>query len=133
MPRLSACFVRFSLAYLVLGFSLGGVMLANEGWNFAPRLNTVLPGHIEILMMGWVMQLALGVAYWILPRYTQGLPRGNKAAAWISLFLINLGILFVAGSVFFRAPWPMLAGRSLEVISLLLFLSVTWRRVRPSA
>ncbi len=133
MPRLSAWFVRFALVYLALGFTLGGLMLANEGWNFAPRLNILLPVHIEILMMGWVMQLALGVAYWILPRYTQGLPRGNKAAAWISFLLVNMGILMIAISAFFSGTGLALAGRSLEAASILLFLAVTWRRVRSSA
>ncbi len=133
MPRASAWFVRVSLVYLAGGFSLGGMMLANEGWGFAPQINTFLPAHIEILMIGWVMQLALGVAYWILPRFTGGLPRGNKLAAWTCLILINLGILLVAGNVFLQVDWLALLGRLLEMISLLVFLSIMWRRVRSSA
>jgi len=132
MPRLSAWFVRTSLAYLAIGFTLGSLMLINEGLPFAPQLSNVLPAHIEILTMGWVMQLALGVAYWILPRFSRGLPRGNVVVAWASLVLINIGILFVACSVFIQAAGLTLLGRFLEVVSILLFISVTWRRVRSS-
>jgi hypothetical protein len=132
MPRLSAWFVRISLAYLALGFTLGALLLANEGMAFIPHLDRLLPAHIEILMMGWVMQLALGVAYWILPRFTQGLPRGNKAAAWMSLALINVGIFLVIVDALLKTAWFTLTGRFFEAISILVFLLVSWRRVRSS-
>ena len=36
MPRLSVWFVRFSLIHLFLGFTIGGLILANKGIPFAP-------------------------------------------------------------------------------------------------
>ncbi len=132
MPRLSAWFVRFSLIYLAVGFTLGSLMLANEGLSFSPDLNRILPAHIEILMVGWFLQLALGVAYWILPRNLQGLPRGNKFAAWAALVLVNTGIVLVGVSVLFNTSWLMAAGRIIEIIGILAFLSIAWRRLRSS-
>ena len=41
-----------------------------------PALWRLLPAHIELLLLGWTLNLALGMAYWILPRYKTGAPRG---------------------------------------------------------
>jgi hypothetical protein len=132
MPRLSAWFVRASLIYLSLGFTFGALMLANDGLAFAPQLGRLLPAHMEFLFMGWFMQLAMGVAYWILPRFTSGLPRGNETITWLSLILLNAGILMVALSTLFEVAWLALAGRFCEAASVLAFLLIAWRRVRPS-
>ncbi len=133
MPRLSAWFVRIAFIYLLIGFTLGSVLLANEGLAFDPRLGQYLPAHVEILMVGWVMQLALGVAYWILPRFTSGLPRGRVLIAWASLIIINVGVLLIVGSVTLKTPWLALPGRICEVAGILSFVSVLWRRARPSS
>src|SRR5512138_1488702 len=132
MPRLSAWFVRLSLLYLAIGFTIGGIMLAYEGLAFASNPGQVLPAHIEILMIGWVMQLAMGIAYWILPRHSQGPPRGSPLAAWSGLILINVGILLVVSDAFFNIAWLPLFGRALEVVSILIFISIMWKRVRSS-
>jgi hypothetical protein len=82
--------------------------------------------------MGWVMQLALGVAYWILPRFTKGLPRGNETITWLSLIFLNAGILMVALDTVFKIAFFVFLGRTLEAVGVLTFLWVAWRRVRPS-
>ena len=133
MPRLSGWFVRLSLVYLALGFTFGALMLANAGLGFAPNLYQLLPAHYEILLMGWAIQLALGVSYWILPRFKQGLPRGNVRVAWLSLIFLNAGIFSVALSPVVKFAWFFLLGRILETVGILAFLWEAWRRVRPSA
>jgi hypothetical protein len=132
MPRPSVWFIRFSLVYLALGFTVGALMLANEGVPFNTNLSALLPGHIEILLMGWLVQLALGVAYWILPRFTRGLPRGNQAMAWSVLAGLNTGIMLAALGGIVNNAGVALAGRLLEAASVIAFLLVAWRRVRPS-
>ncbi|NOZ73444.1 MAG: hypothetical protein GXP38_16340 [Chloroflexi bacterium] len=67
MPRLSTWFVRASLIYLALGVTLGGLLLAEKGIPFYPALWIALPVHMEFLLIGWMVQLAMGMAYWILP------------------------------------------------------------------
>ena len=132
MPRLSSWFIRLSLIYLAIGFSFGALMLANEGLAFDLHLDMILPVHVEFLLAGWMLQLVLGVAYWILPRYVQGLPRGNQTTAWLSLIFLNTGILMVTLNAVFKLPWFVVLGRALEAVSALLFLRVSWRRIRPS-
>ena len=43
MPRLSVWFVRCSFIHLFLGFTLGGLILANKGFPFAPWIWNLLP------------------------------------------------------------------------------------------
>ncbi|HXI35189.1 MAG TPA: hypothetical protein VNH63_13990, partial [Gemmatimonadales bacterium] len=74
---MSVWFVRSALVCLVLGFTLGGVMLAAKGTGDTALIPRLLPIHIELLLVGWMLQLAMGVAQWILPRFgVQGVARG---------------------------------------------------------
>jgi hypothetical protein len=132
MPRLSGWFIRASLVYLAIGFTFGAIMLANEGIAFDPHLNQLLPVHMEFLLVGWMVQLALGVAYWILPRNVKGLPRGNVTLVWLSMIFLNIGILMGALNMEFKITWFAVSGKVLEAVCILVFLLVSWRRVRPS-
>ena len=96
MPRLSVWFIRLALAYLATGFTFGALLLANKGLAFAPLLWRLRPTHIELLLVGWMVQLAMGVAFWILPRFQAS--RGDVRPAWPGLALINLGIAGRPGS-----------------------------------
>lgn len=129
MPRLSVWALRAALLYLLSGFTLGALLLANKGQPFWPQVWGLLPPHIEFLLVGWMVQLALGVAFWILPRYSGG-SRGNENLARASLLLLNLGVLLAAG---FGGVVPLLllAGRLCEALAGLLFALHAWGRVRP--
>ncbi len=132
MPALSARFVRASLAYLALGFTLGAALLANEALQFYPPTWRLLPIHIETLMMGWFVQLAMGVAFWILPRLPSPTPRGNLSLIWLAFGLVNLGIALVILEAITSVPALTLAGRLAELGSVLAFMAGTWQRVRGS-
>ncbi len=131
MPRLSGWFIRAALVYLAVGFTLGAFLLANKGVPFAPGLWLVLPVHIEFLLMGWIVQLALGVAFWILPRFGQETPRGHERPVWLAFMLINLGIWMVAAGNMVGQPWLTLMGRILETAGVAAFAAHAWPRIKP--
>ena len=83
MPHLSRLFMRAALVYLGFGFTLGALLLANKGIPFAPFVWGLLPAHIEFLLLGWFLQLAFGVAYWILPRLGRASGRGKENLVWM--------------------------------------------------
>jgi hypothetical protein len=130
MPRLSVYFVRASLLYLLVGFTLGGLLLANKGVMISPVIWALLPIHIEFALVGWMVQLALGVAYWILPRFARGAPRGKERLAWLAWILLNAGILFVVLQTLLGTPWLTLTGRLLEILGLSAFAVGNWRRIK---
>jgi hypothetical protein len=131
MPRFTRWAVRLALVYLLLGLTFGGLLLSNKGVPFAPALWRLRPAHIEFLVAGWMVQLALGVAHWIVPRFRGG-QFGRVELAWLALGLLNAGVLLVSLGAFTGLPtWAPVAGRSLEGAAALTYVLYIWRRVRP--
>jgi len=132
MPLLSVFFIRTALIYLSLGFTFGGLMLFNKGITIMPAVWSLLPAHIEFLLIGWTIQLLLGVAFWILPRFSRGPARGREEIAWLSYFLVNAGIWTdVLSPLFHELPWLPLLGRLFEVGAAAVFAGYAWGRVKP--
>lgn len=130
MPRLSQWIIRAAFIYLLLGFTVGALLLSHKGVPFHPALWSWLPAHIEFLLMGWVVQLTVGVAFWILPRYWTKPRRPNEIYAQIAFVLLNLGIwLVVAGTTFRAGRWVLLAGRVVEVGAVTFFALHAWKRI----
>ena len=139
MDRLSAYMVRAALGWLMLGAVIGGLML----------IDPVVPGewvrwgrptHAHILCVGWFLQFAVGIAYWLLPRRrTPAQPLGYRAAwAVVAVGALNLGLLFrVIAEPVARtgneAGWiiPMLA--ACQVAAIIIFVCQLWPRVAPRA
>jgi len=121
--------IRAALLALTAGATLGAVLLA------VPGVAGVIPWrplHAELLLVGWMVQLAFGVAYWILPRFRSGPERGHEALGWAAFALVNLGTLLV-GLGRSVAEWEMaaLAGRGAEGLAALAFAAHAWPRVKP--
>lgn len=132
MPRWSVIAIRLSLVYLLTGFTFGALMLANKGIPFLPMLWALLPSHFEILLLGWFVHLAMGVAFWILPRFSQGSSRGNESIFRAAVILINLGIWGVMISGWFSLPGLLLFGRVSEAAGAVAFLLHAWPRVKAT-
>jgi cbb3-type cytochrome oxidase subunit 1 len=114
----------------LLGFTVGALMLANKGVPLHPALWQWLPAHIEFLLFGWIVQVAMGVAFWILPRYWKRPRRGNEALVYIAFVLLNVGIwAVVLSSIWFGSRWGIFAGRLLETGAVLFFALHAWKRI----
>jgi len=136
VPRVSRWFIHASLVYLALGFTLGGLLLFNKGIPVAPALARLLPAHVEFLLVGWVIQLVMGVATWIFPRFGV-LPtaRGSDAAAWLAFALVNAGVWLAGLGPLAAAPVSdvlPLIGRLAEAAAAAVFAANVWARVRAS-
>lgn len=129
MSRLSVWFVRASLLYLLLGLFFGALLLAQKGIPFYTPVWNLFPLHMEFLLIGWLMQLAMGVSFWIVPRFSSGSSRGPVGLVWVSFVLLNAGILITV--LQFWAPYALAAGRILEIAAGLLFVIGIWRRIKP--
>lgn len=128
MPRASCWFIRSAFLYLLLGFSLGALLLFYKGTGFLPKVWRLLPAHAELLLMAWVVQFAMGVGYWILPR-PRG-RRGGEVLVWAVFATFNAGVWLVAMGQVVGArllPW---VGRLAELAAVALFVAHAWRRLR---
>ena len=130
MPALTVYALRVALSYLGIGFTIGALMLGVRGVSASSEVLRLRPLHLELLLIGWTVQLAFGVAFWILPRLSdQG--RGNEWLAWGSLLLLNLGVLIVGlGGVLSASAGVLIAGRSAELLAGLAFAAHAWPRGR---
>jgi hypothetical protein len=130
MPAPSRWLIRCSLLYLIAGFTIGAFMLIARTTPYYSWIWVFLPVHIEILIFGWIIQLTMGVAYWILPRFLESGSRGKSNFAWIMFICLNTGILSVIiGSVSQIYFLFRLLGRALEIIAVILFIGLHWHRI----
>ena len=130
MPLISRIMIRMSLCYLVVGISIGALMLINKATGLYPGVWTLLPVHIELMIFGWIIQFTLGTGYWMLPRLIEGEPRGNEKAAALIPVLLNLGILIMILSyLYYPVQELRVLGRIFEAIVVPVFGVLHWRRV----
>lgn len=127
MPRVSAWFIRASLCHLVAGFAIGALLLASKGLSLATGVWTLRAVHIEMLLVGWIIQLVMGVAVWIFPRVgLRRAPQRSVVSAWVAFTLLNSGVLLVS-----LGPSLFAVGRLLEVAAAASFATHLWGRVAP--
>jgi hypothetical protein len=131
MPTLSVWFVRTALAYLAVGFLAGAILLINRGVPLGAPVARLLSLHIEFLLIGWMVQLALGVAFWILPRFRTGPERGREGPAWFSYAVLNLGVVTagIGPLMGFTSMAPLL-GHTAQGIAAGAFALHAWPRVK---
>lgn len=127
MPRLSVYMIRFSLLYLGIGMTIGGIMLWNKGMFISVDVWRLLPHHIELMLFGWVMQLVMGVAFWIVPRYTTSPRYGKTHQAWIAFVMFNIGLWLVL----IQHTWLIFIGRAVMLVAVVLFVVYLFPRVKP--
>ncbi len=133
MPRLSRWAIRSSFLYMVAGLAAGTVLLVHKGLGLNPQLWRLLPLHIEFLLLGWMLQLVLGVAYWILPRFPDPPVRGRVRTAWTAFTLLNAGVLLAGLAPTLAAGTTLrAAGRALELGAALAFAFHAWPRIKPT-
>ncbi|HEU5041749.1 MAG TPA: hypothetical protein VFT84_13045 [Gemmatimonadales bacterium] len=125
MPRLSVWMIRTALLHLALGFLIGALLLARRSLPPSAFLPLLRPLHAELLLLGWTVQLAMGVAFWILPRFRTGPERGREWPAWLAYVLLNLGVLATGTAL------AAFAGRALEATAAAAFAWHAWPRIKP--
>jgi hypothetical protein len=132
--RLSCWFIRAALINLAVGFTAGQLLLFNKGVPLSPLVWRLLPLHIECAFIGWTVQLAIGVAFWILPRFHEGSGRGNETLVWAAFALLNAGVWLAGLGGTLAAPgWVLVLGRAAEAGAALAFALHAWPRIKPFA
>jgi hypothetical protein len=96
MPRLSQLMIHTALLWLAFGYSVGGLVLLNKGVPLLPWLWALRAAHIHMLLVGWTVQLACGVAFWILPRLDARGTRGDERLVWGCYAALNAGVVLGA-------------------------------------
>lgn len=130
MPRLTVWMVRAALLHLGVGFTVGMLMLFNKGVPLAPAIYRLLPVHIEMLLLGWTIQLGMGVAFWVLPRFPKAPRYGRERLGWTACGLLNAGITLMVANIWLAYPWLPFVGRALELAAVIAFAVLIFPRVK---
>jgi len=132
MPVWSTRLQRTALIHLVTGATLGAWLLAARGTGLTLPYGRLMAAHGELLLVGWLLQFTMGVAYWMLPKHAAGDSRGANgpiAAAWL---LLNGGVLMaVVGQTIHGTTGIVAAGRLAEAGALAAFAANAWPRIKP--
>lgn len=137
MPLLSRCFLKSGTLCLALGMVLGGLILVQKGTGHFPAFWVLLPAHTYLVMIGGMSQFALGICFWIFPRFGGGTSRGNAPLAWGSFGLLNTAIVLIALHPLIRslggasmASWAFDLAGILQSMASLAFVLHIWPRIR---
>jgi hypothetical protein len=141
MPPIARTFVKAAFVYFIVAFVLGALMMLDRWLSFSRWLKVVYLSQLHLLVVGWITQLAIGVAYWIFPRFRkeQGpQPRGSDALARAVLLSLNAGLLlrflfepfYLMGPEAWLGALMALAG-VLQALAAVGFGLLIWGRVRP--
>ncbi|ABU59832.1 heme-copper oxidase family protein [Roseiflexus castenholzii] len=138
MPRVSVFMIRTALIHLALGAFVGGMLLADKGLHLWSWFWTLRAGHVHLMLLGWTVQFACGVAIWILPRLDAAGTRGALWLAWVCYGALNGGVLLATLSAPFagmvgreRIAWMLPVAGVLFVAGIAAFIGHGWRRIRP--
>lgn len=138
MDQLSIVMVRSSLLWLLAGVAIGSLMLVDRAIPGDWRL-WMAPSHAHMLFVGWLVQFALGIAYWLMPRKrTPERPLGYREGLAISgAVALNVGLaLRVIAEPLERigkgdpVTLALLAGSATsQSLAIVLFVAQLWPRI----
>jgi hypothetical protein len=141
MPPLARIFVKAASVYFIAAFVLGALMALDQWLGLGRWLRSTYYSQLHLLVVGWITQLAIGVAYWIFPRFRKEQDprsRGSDTIAWGVLICLNVGLLlrFLFEPFYLMGPRSWLAALValsgvLQALSALGFGWLIWGRIRP--
>jgi hypothetical protein len=137
VPTLSRWFIKIGMLYFVVGLTMGALLLAQPALGWSPSLQALRPVYLHFLFIGWVTQLIMGVAYWMLPKQSKEKPRGSERLGWAVLILLNAGMALrtIGEPVMALDPdagmgWTLAAAAICLLLAGWGFLLNTWGRVK---
>lgn len=141
MPHLARNMVKAAFIYFIAAFLLGALMMLDRWLTFSRWLRVLYLSQLHLLVVGWITQLALGVAYWMFPRLQKDRgprPRGSEALAWFVLICLNIGLLlrFIFEPFYLMGPRPWMAALLAfsgvaQAAAAVAFGLLIWARIRP--
>jgi hypothetical protein len=137
MPPLTRYFIKSGLVAFVAALALAALTLARGVLPVPPEVAVLRPVYLHLLMVGWVTQLIMGVAFWMFPKWTKAQPRGREALGWAAFTLLNIGLLLrVVGEPLMTLypergmGWMLVVSALLQLLAGYAFIVNIWGRVK---
>ncbi len=137
MPTITRYFIKAALLYLVAALLIGALVLLQPLLHLPDALAAFSPVYFHLLMVGWVTQLIMGVAYWMFPKQSKERQRGAEWIGWTVLALLNAGLLLrliaeplQALRPDWNAGWLLAVSAVAQLVAGWAFVANTWTRVK---
>lgn len=131
-------YIKTALVFFVMGLTLGGwiTFLQVTGKPIAHSLISV---HTHLLLVGFMIMLIMGVAYWMFPRPAKDDYRYSPDLAAINYWFLTVGVILrsVSELVASANSWRgfiiiAAAGTLFQIIGGFIFAYNIWTRIRPT-
>lgn len=137
MPLITRLFIKTAFIYFIAALLIGLALAINGVFNLPPLIVALNPVYFHLLMVGWVTELIIGVAYWMFPKFTRAQPRGSDLLAWVTYVLLNSGLILRIFAEPLHAigtgalwGWLLVASALCQWLAGLAFVANTWPRVK---
>lgn len=131
-------FIKTAIGFLGLGLAIGLWLLVRRETTGQFPSPYETSAHTHALLVGFVMEMILGVALWLFPRPDKMDTRYRPGLISLSYWMLTLGTLGRVVAELLRprsdAPvlaWAIIAGGTAQTLAVLLFFFTMWSRIRP--
>lgn len=136
-------YLKTAIAFLAIGLSIGGYLIARREFQGAAPDEYLVSAHTHALFVGFVMMMIMGVALWLFPRPEKSDVQYDPRLAAVAYWLITTGTALRVGGEVMRsslfnmnvtALWLraiIVAGGFIQAIALGVFFYTMWTRIRP--
>jgi hypothetical protein len=130
MPAITRYFIKAAMLYFAGGLLIGFLISAQALFNLPRFLLNMTPTYLHILVIGWITQLIIGIAYWMFPKISKESPRGDERVGWAIFILLNVGLVLRIIGEPFNIGWMLPISAILQLFAIWLFIIVVWPRVK---
>ncbi len=137
MPPITRRFIKTGLVFFVLSMIAGVLAAARPVFALPAIVGALTPIYFHLFMVGWVLQLIMGIAYWMFPKYSKERPRGYDELMWAAYWLLNGGLVLriVAEPMVTTRPaplwgWLLVVSAVSQWLAALAFTANMWPRVK---
>lgn len=130
MPTITRTFIKAAMLYFALGLLTSFLVSARKLLNLPLFLDGMMPTYLHMLVVGWITQLIIGVAYWMFPKFSKEAPRGDERVGWAIFILLNVGLILRIIGEPFNIGWMLPISAVLQLFAIWLFIIVVWPRVK---
>jgi len=137
MPTLTRWFIKTGLIYFVLAMLVALTLKAQPVLGLPAFFAMLRPVYFHIFMVGWVLQIIIGVSYWFFPRLAER-SRGNERLGWLAFAWLNAGLLLrIAGEALLPSHsatfwgWMLVLSAVLQWLAGIAYVLLIWKRVKP--
>jgi hypothetical protein len=132
VPTITRRFLATAAMMLLVGVGLGYLMLVRRDLLGLWPDRGMISAHTHLILVGAVIQLIVGTAWWLFPRPPRAEPQAPEGAVRAAWWCLTSGTLLRAGGELWGLPVASLLGGTAQVIGMVLVVIALRRRVVPS-